>query len=152
MSMERQERWDRDYLALAAFWAQRKSKDPSTQVGAVLVSEDGLREYLGYNGFPRGVQDHPERYNVRAEKYKFVVHAEPNAILKAGLDARGGTIYTWPFPTCNECAKLVIQSGIRRVVAVVEKDADHWQESMEVARLMYEEAGVKLELYNARDD
>ena len=139
----RQERWDRDYLALARFWAEQKSKDPSTRVGAVLVSEDGLREYLGYNGFPRGVHDTAERYENREEKYQFVVHAELNAILKAGLDARGGTLYVWPLFTCNECAKAVIQAGIRRVVtptACVER----WAEANEIAQQMYGEAGVEV--------
>lgn len=146
---QRQERWDRDYLHLAKFWAELKSKDPSTKVGSVLVSEDGRREYLGYNGFPRGVEDTPERYNERETKYKLVVHAEANVILKAGLDARGGTIYGWPLFTCNECAKLVIQSGIKRVVSIIKKDdkAARWQSAYEISEMMYNEANVEWILY-----
>jgi dCMP deaminase len=143
---KRQRRWDHTYLELAMFWAQLKSKDPSTQVGAVLVSNDGHREYLGYNGFPRGVDDTPERYADRTIKYQLVVHAEMNAILKAGLDAKGGTLYTWPLFTCGECAKAVIQSGIIRVVAPALPN-ERWKASHDVAMLMYGEAAVEVEFY-----
>ena len=150
MDNERQKRWDHDYLALAAFWAKLKSKDPSTQVGAVIVSTENNVIGMGYNGFPKGVRDRPERYNVRSEKYKFVVHAEPNAILSAaGHALKDSTIYTWPFPTCSNCAKLIIQAGIKRVVAP-NLDIERWGDEIMTARTMYKEAGVELELYDVR--
>lgn len=139
----KQRRWDMNYLALASWWANCVSKDPSTKVGSVVVSADGRREYLGYNGFPRGVEDTEERLNDRPTKYGLVVHAEANALLKAGTDAIGGTLYCTLF-TCNECAKLVIQSGITRVVCY-EEDPARWQDSFEISRLMYAEANVSVE-------
>lgn len=129
------------YMATCAFYATMRSKDPSTKVGAMIVSEDQQREYMGYNGFPRGVEDLPERYLDRETKYKMIVHAEPNAIIKAGRDAIGGTIYTWPLPPCHECAKLIIQAGIKRVVAI-QKDDTRWLDSCQTAIDMFREAGL----------
>jgi dCMP deaminase len=141
----KQRKRDHAYVSLAMFWAETKSKDPSTQVGAVLVSADGKREYLGYNGFPRGVEDHPERYADRASKYAYVVHAELNAILKAGRDSEGATLYTWPLATCNECAKAVIQAGVARVVSPTIPNG-RWQDSQDIAMIMYNEAGVVVDI------
>src|SRR6266436_5419974 len=76
--------------------ANRLGKDPSTKVGAVLVNYDENKEFMGYNGFPRGVHDDEERYDNREQKYKMVVHAEVNTILKAGDYARGATLYVFP--------------------------------------------------------
>ncbi|AAT69506.1 deoxycytidylate deaminase [Alphaproteobacteria phage PhiJL001] len=137
-------KWDRDYLKLAEFWANLKSKDPSTKVGAVVVSEDNRVVGMGYNGFPVGVEDSRERLEDRPTKYMYVVHAEPNAILTAGLQAKGGTLYCTLFP-CNECAKLIIQSGIRRVVSWA-SDNQRWDEAHQVSRIMFDEAGVANEL------
>lgn len=140
--MRDQKKWDMRYLSLAKYWATLCSKDPSTIVGAVVVSADGQREYLGYNGFPRGVHDSEERLNTREVKYQMVVHAEANALLKAGADARGGTLYCNLF-TCNECAKLVIQSGIKRVVSSKHAAEERWAGSQDIAWIMYGEAGVE---------
>lgn len=137
--------WDDRYLDLCRFWADRCSKDPSTRVGACIVSADGRREYLGYNGFPRGVEDSTERLEDRPVKYKLVVHAEMNALMKAGTDAIGGTLYCTLF-TCNECAKHLIQAGIKRIVARQEGSVERWGDSHEYAMLMYNEAGVAVEL------
>lgn len=140
--MTRTERWDRHYLELARFWADLVSKDPSTKVGAVVVSADGKREFLGYNGFPRGVLDLEERLNDRPQKYARVVHAELNAILKAGREAEGGTLYCTLF-CCNECAKAIIQSGIRRVVTPA-PESGRWDDAHKISREMFEEAGVEV--------
>lgn len=144
--LTRQERWDRHYLALARFWAELKSKDPSTKVGAVVVDVNNNVAALGYNGFPRGVEDREDRYNEREVKYALVMHAEANALLLAGERARGGTLYGWPLFTCNECAKLVIQSGIARVVTPPPAE-ERWQSSYEWSKTMYREAGVEVLLY-----
>ena len=138
------------YMATCAFYATMRSKDPSTKVGAMIVTEDQQREYMGYNGFPRGVDDAAERYADRETKYKMIVHAEPNAIIKAGRDAVGGTIYTWPLPPCHECAKLIIQSGIKRFVAI-QKDDTRWSESCELAIQMFNEAGLEYRTMNIDD-
>lgn len=136
-------KWDHRFLALADHVAQW-SKDPSTKVGAVIV--DGQRRVrgLGYNGFPRGVDDLPERLNDRPTKYAFVVHAEANAILSAGR-VEYCTIYTSPLCPCQDCAKLIIQAGITRVVTVKPADAARWAESFENAGAMFREANVTVE-------
>jgi dCMP deaminase len=144
--------WDRRYLDLAEFWANKCSKDPSTKVGAVLVNWQENKEFLGYNGFPRKVNDNPERYNNRDLKLKMVVHAEVNAILKAGDYARGSTLYVFPSfsnpPICNECVKLAIQQGVKEIVGYEIEPNDkaraaRWKESIDIARQMCDEAGVK---------
>jgi len=149
----RMSKWDRRYLVLAKHIAEW-SKDPSTKVGAVIVNRDNQIVGTGYNGFPRGVKDDAERYNDRPVKYKFVVHAELNAVLLAGDRCKGSTIYVWPQfvegvpPTCNECAKAIIQAGIKRVVGQKGSGLNRgsWSESAIVAKKMYREAGVELAL------
>lgn len=139
-------KWDSRFLELAehvAGW----SKDPSTKVGAVIV--DGKRRVrgLGYNGFPRGVVDAPERYEDRQLKYPRVVHAEANAILNSVGSVEGCTLYVAPLPPCAECAKLIIQAGIRRAVFddpnVTEFKNRPWGESAVIALEMFKEAGVE---------
>lgn len=143
--------WDKRFLNLAKHISEW-SKDPSTKVGAVIVSpEDHIVVGLGYNGFPRGVLDLDERLNNRETKYKLVVHAEANAILMAGEKAKGATLYVFPSfvspPICNECAKLVIQSGIREIVGptpdLSDPRAKRWIDSIHVSQTMCFEAGVK---------
>lgn len=137
--------WDCRFLDLAAHVA-KWSKDPSTKVGAVLVDPE-TRTILGtgYNGFPRGVRDDAVRYEDRAQKYPRIVHAEVNAILTANSSIRGATIYTSPFAPCNECAKMIIQAGVKRVVSP-RTDVKRWAESFSIAAEMFSEAGVRLDL------
>jgi dCMP deaminase len=143
------ETWDRRFLELAKHISSW-SKDPSTKVGAVLVDPDTkLVVGIGYNGFARGVDDSPERLNDRPTKYKFVVHAEVNAILMAGPEAYGSTLYVWPtfyLPNiCNECCKVAIQAGVSDVVGYFpdqNMDWKRWKESIEIAQAMCDEAGV----------
>ncbi len=145
-------KWDERYLALArevATW----SKDPSTQVGAVTVG--GKKEVLsqGFNGFPRGIDDSEARYNDRQTKYKFVVHAEMNAIYNAtysGTSLDGATLYVYGLPICSECAKGIIQVGIKKVVIEKSKELDNWNESLELSRAMFTEAGVELIIKNKK--
>ena len=144
-----QHKWDTRFLTLAeqvAGW----SKDPSTKVGAVLVDDKNLIVGLGYNGFPRGVLDLPERYNDRATKYEIVVHAEVNAILMAGPKAEGSHLYTWPSfiipPICARCCGVAIQAGVKEIIGYPPNENDErvkrWQDSILIARLMCNEAGV----------
>ena len=111
-------RWDQRFLDLAkqiASW----SKDPSRQIGAVIVGHNRQIISQGYNGFPRGIRDDEDRYNDRETKYKYVVHAEANAIYNAlanGAKLEGSTLYVTGLPVCHECAKAIIQTGIKRVV------------------------------------
>ena len=147
-----QEWWDRYFLGMAKF-VSTASKDPSTQVGAVIVDpHTNLVFGHGYNGFPRGIKDTEERYNDRELKYKLVVHAEVNAILMAGKDARWATLYTFPSfmlpPICTDCCKIAIQAGIKEIVGfIVDEDKLterqlRWKDSILFARQMCDEAGI----------
>jgi dCMP deaminase len=140
------DKWDERYLSLAkevATW----SKDPSTQVGAVTVGSKKEVLSQGFNGFPRGIHDTDERYNHRETKYKFVVHAEMNAIYNAtysGTSLDGATLYVHGLPICSECAKGIIQVGIKKVVIEKSKELDNWNESVQLSQEMFNEAGVEL--------
>ncbi len=134
--------WDRRLLDLARFVAAW-SKDPSTRVGAVIA--DGKRVVsLGFNGFPAGCDDAADLYADRETKYRRVVHAELNALLFAGRDVRGCTLYTWPFAPCPRCAGAVIQAGIWRVVAPAcpPQIAERWAVELEESRRLFAEANV----------
>ena len=116
--------WD-EYFMGVAMLAARRSKDPSTQVGACIVSQDNIIISTGYNGMPKGCSDDefPWDREGAETKYPYVVHAELNAILNSnGRDLRGSRIYVALFP-CNECAKAIIQSGIREVIYLSDKYA-----------------------------
>ena len=137
--------WDEYFMGLAHLSAKR-SKDPSTQVGAVIVSKDHRVVGIGYNGFPNGCSDDEFPWDREGEfaqtKYPFVVHAELNAILNSNSDLRGCSIYVSLFP-CNECAKAIIQSGIPRIVYESDKYAD--TDGTKASKRMLKAAGVQLE-------
>lgn len=146
------EKWDKRFLRLAdeiASW----SKDPSTQIGTVVVDPNSKRILsTGYNGFPRGMIDSKERYDDRETKYKFVVHGEANAIYNAtwnGVSLNGATIYTTGLPTCSDCAKGVIQVGIKRVVCGYPEDIpEKWVEHYARSMAMFKEAGLTVTNYH----
>jgi dCMP deaminase len=135
--------WDEWFLGLAEYVSKR-SKDPSTQCGAVIARPDNTIASLGYNGFPRSIDDAQHLLRDRDEKYKRVIHAEMNAILNAREPLSGCTLYTWPFLTCERCAVHVLQAGIVRVVArPPSMDAlERWHHSFKLARDLYREAGI----------
>lgn len=150
----RQEKWDRRFLELAKHISEW-SKDPSTRVGAVIVDPNRIVVGMGYNGFPRGVKDSEERYNDRPTKYKLVVHAEQNAIINAGHQAKGATIYVYPAfgtpPLCTNCAKSVIQAGIIRIVGYEPKPEDaevaaRWKEEIDSSFAMCQESGRTMDM------
>lgn len=117
--------WDEYFMGVAKL-AARRSKDPNTQVGACIVSPDNIIISTGYNGLPNGCSDdeYPWDREGRDTKYPYVVHAELNAILNAnGRDLRGSRLYVALFP-CNECAKAIIQAGVREVLYLSDKYAD----------------------------
>ena len=124
--MKRTDSINRDeYFMGIAMLAACRSKDPSTQVGACIVSQDNIIVSTGYNGMPKGCSDDEFPWDREGEetKYPFVVHAELNAILNAnGRDLRGCKLYVALFP-CNECAKAIIQSGIREIYYLSDKYA-----------------------------
>ena len=116
--------WD-EYFMGVAMLAAKRSKDPNTQVGACIVSQDNIILSTGYNGFPKGCSDDEFPWDREGDntKYPFVVHAELNAILNCnGKSLRNAKIYVALFP-CNECAKAIIQSGISEVVYLSDKYA-----------------------------
>lgn len=139
--------WDKRYLRLAkeiSTW----SKDPSTQVGAVAIGSKRQVLAQGYNGFPRGINDHHTRLDNREEKYKFIVHAEQNVIYNAtynGVSLNGATLYVWGLPVCSECAKGIVQVGIKRVIMPKAVYPQKWIESFERTQNMFGETGVKYE-------
>ena len=138
-------KWTRRYLDIAKEVA-KWSKDPSRQIGAIAVGDKGQILSQGYNGFPRGVKDADDRYNNREEKYKYVVHGEMNCIYNAcnsGVSLNGATLYVTGLPVCSECAKGIIQVGIKKVVMEYPKDIpDFWKESVLLTKQMFLEAGV----------
>lgn len=135
-------KWDRRFLDLAAHVAAW-SKDPSTKVGCVLVDTQRIVVGMGYNGFPRGVGDHAERLHDRPVKYAMVQHAEANAVLNASVKPHGATAYV-THPCCANCAGLLIQAGVSRIVTTRPSAglAERFRESFAIARSMLDEAGV----------
>ena len=136
--------WD-EYFMGVAMLAARRSKDPSTQVGACIVSEENIIISTGYNGMPKGCSDDDfpwQRNGAENEtKYPYVVHAELNAVLNAnGRDLRGSKLYVALFP-CNECAKAIIQSGVKEVVYLSDKYKDTMGNL--ASKKMLDAAGVK---------
>ena len=137
--------WDEYFMGIAMLTAKR-SKDPSTQVGACIVSKDNIIISTGYNGMPKGCSDDEFPWERAGEqedmtKYPYVVHAELNAILNAnGRDLRGSRIYVALFP-CNECAKAIIQSGVSEVLYLSDKYKDTMMNL--VSKRMLDAAGVK---------
>jgi dCMP deaminase len=136
--------WDIRYAALAKHVAEW-SRDPRAKVGAVITDKRHRVVALGYNGFPVGVEDSAERLNDKDQKNKMVVHAEENAILIAGAAAEGGTIYIYGKPVCSRCAGVIIQAGIKHVVAEPPQAGtkSHWDAIGQIAKVMFEEAKVK---------
>ena len=119
------------------------SKDPSTQVGAVIFDPKRRIVSAGYNGFARGVADTPERLNDRAVKYRLVLHAEKNAIMFATAPLDGCTLVV-THPCCASCAALIVQSGIRHVLWPAPDAAfrERWGEDMALTATQFAEAGV----------
>lgn len=136
--------WNEYFMGLAHLSALR-SKDPNTQVGAAIVDENHRVVSVGYNGFPTGVSDDEFPWSregdVLTSKYAFVVHAELNAILNSQRSVRGCTIYVSLFP-CNECAKAIIQSGIKKIV--YESDKYNGVDTNIASKRMLKAAGVEL--------
>tara|TARA_R100000278_G_C5462722_1_gene161509 strand:+ start:176 stop:610 length:435 start_codon:yes stop_codon:yes gene_type:complete len=139
-------KWDKRFLELAKLVGSW-SKDPSTQVGAVIVDDNKRIVSIGFNGFPKGVKDSEKRLVDREEKYAIIVHAEANALMFANTSVEGCTLYTWPFQPCSRCAGLIVQSGIKRVVSVVH-DESRWKKNFDTSREILHEAGIILELFN----
>lgn len=124
------------------------SKDKSTKVGCVIVSPEKEILSMGYNGFPRGVNDALEYRQLRPTKYEFVVHAEENALLNAGRNGtrlNGGILYV-TMPPCTRCAGSIIQSGIKEIIYLepeVQKQISGWRDNLKYSFEMFNEAGIR---------
>lgn len=136
--------WDEYFMGIALLSSMR-SKDPSTQVGACIVNDENRIVGVGYNGFPKGCSDDIFPWERDGEtnltKYPYVCHAELNAILNSNGNVRGTRIYVALFP-CNECAKSIIQAGIKEVIYISDKYSD--TDGAKASRRMFEAAKIKL--------
>ncbi len=134
--------WDEYFMGVALLSSMR-SKDPNTKVGACIVNPNKRIVGIGYNGFPHGCSDDVFPWNRDGNfldtKYPYVVHAEPNAILNSTSNLTGATLYVTLFP-CNECAKLIIQCGIKEIVYISKKYED--TDSFKASLKMFEAAGL----------
>ena len=144
--------WDEYFMGIALLSGER-SKDPNSQVGACIVSDDNKILSIGYNGFPMGCSDDEISWEREGEftdtKYPYVCHAELNAILNyTGTTLKKSKIYVALFP-CNECAKAIIQSGIKEIIYMSDKYAD--TDSVKVSKKLFDMAGVKYTQYITKD-
>jgi dCMP deaminase len=150
--MNKRADWDERFMQLAwhvASW----SKDRSTKVGAVIVGPDNVVRAIGYNGFPRGVNDDAEDRHERPLKYRWTEHAERNAIYNAariGVSLADCTMYLPWFP-CMDCARAIVQAGIAELVAI-KPDTDHatWGEDFRLALQLFEEAMIRVRWYGRK--
>ena len=138
--------WDKRFLQLAKHFSEW-SKDPSTQVGCVVVGPDRELRSTGFNGLPRGIEDNEQRLNNREIKYPLICHAEENAIMHAariGMSLKDCTAYvTWP--PCTRCARSLIQAGISTIVYPKNIEIpDRWMEDFNLSLNMLKEANISL--------
>jgi len=139
-------KWDKRYLELAER-ISKWSKDPSSKIGCVAIGEKGQVLAQGYNGFPRSISDN-DRLENREIKLKYIVHAEMNTIFNAafsGISLEGSTFYVVGLPCCSDCAKGIVQVGVKRVVMPKQEITDRWKESWGLTQSMFTEAGVAFE-------
>ena len=138
--------WDKRFLKLAKH-ISKWSKDPSTQVGCVVVGPDREVRSTGFNGLPRGIEDNDERLNDREIKYPLICHAEENAIMHAariGISLKDCTAYvTWP--PCTRCARSLIQAGISTIIYPENTEIpERWMADFNLSLNMLKEANIAL--------
>ena len=147
--------WDEYFMRMAEL-VKTKSKDRSTQVGSVIVGEGHIVLSVGYNGFPRGINDEIEERHERPIKYHWVEHSERNSIFSAarsGTKLLGSTIYiTGGGFACSDCARAIVQAGIAEAVGMQGNfiGAGPWEESCRIGEEIMREAGVKLTTLNEK--
>jgi len=141
--------WDECFMRMARVISDR-SKDPSTQAGAVVVDENNVVVGVGYNGFPRGIKNDALPWDKIGEldetKYAYVCHAEENSIYNANNSTKNCKIYCTLFP-CNECAKTLIQNGIREVIYESDKYKD--TPVVRASKKMFKLTGVKIRQFTS---
>ena len=134
--------------------ARGRSKDRSTKVGAVVIDEDFNVRISGYNGFARGVDDEVDARHERPTKYMWAAHAEENCVAQAarvGVSLRGCTILLTSLFPCTTCSRLIIQSGIKRILAPAIVDNTRWDEQAKTSNEMLAEAGVEVIYYGEKE-
>lgn len=136
------QRWINYYFDIAERTALL-SYDPSTKVGAVIVDPNRRIVGIGYNGFPEGVKDSPERYADKETKHGLVVHAEQNALLNSNKSVKGCILFVTPLSPCKDCAKVIVQAGIKEVYAKMKRQ----NECFKYAEMMFSESSVKFHGY-----
>lgn len=143
--------WDECFMRIARTIAER-SKDPSSQVGAVIATKENIVVGMGYNGFPRGVDSNVFPWEKEGElqdtKYAYICHAEENAIYNANNSTQDCKLYATLFP-CNECAKAIIQNGISEVI--FESDKYHDTAACKASRKMFDAAGIPYRQYSCNE-
>ncbi|MEI6296157.1 MAG: deaminase [bacterium] len=143
--------WDECMMRIAKIIAER-SKDPQTQAGSVVVTQDNVVVGVGYNGLPRGLKNEDFPWEREGDflnvKYSYICHAEENAIYNSNSSTKGCKIYATLFP-CNECTKTIIQNGIIEVV--YESDKYHDTPSVIASRKMLDAAGIKCRQYISKN-
>lgn len=148
MGDEKEHEKAKKYIRLAQVNAELFSKDPHTQVGAIILAEDfSCIKSCGVNGFPRKMNDEKEGRWERPNKYKYVCHAEGNAIANAamtGTAINNSVMVVTKFP-CSNCAKLILQAGIKKIYTLVpEYDSITWGEDAKISEEMFDEVGIKV--------
>jgi dCMP deaminase len=126
------------------------SKDPSTKIGAVFVSPEMQVLSMGWNGFPRNIKDSQERLENRELKYKFIVHAEMNAIYNAthnGISLNNSYLFVYGLPVCASCSLGVVQVGTKRIYQAFSHDRPEWLKSAETSAEVFREAGILIHNY-----
>ena len=136
--------WQQLFMDIAKRFSE-KSEDESTKVGAIIVDQDKNVRALSYNGLPRGIR-HLKKRQRRKNKYNYFVHAEINVICSAariGVSTKGCSLYVTMSP-CADCARAIIQAGIKEVIVESLKVPERWKESIGIALEMFKEAEVKV--------
>ena len=133
-------KWDKRFLELSRL-VGNWSKDPSTKIGCVIAKGKFIKS-IGFNGYPSGIKDNPK--DSRDLKLSKTIHAEVNAIINARGDVKNCTLYTTPFPPCDKCGALIVQSGISRIVVGLQHNLDfaRWQQYIDIAQDMFIDAGI----------
>ena len=124
------------------------SKDPSTQVGCLITDLNNRPISWGYNGFPRNIRDDNYRLNSRQIKSNYIIHAEVNAILNCRniKDLKNSILYVYPCPPCNECAKIISQVEIKKIVTTTapKEMENRWDNSLKIGKSILEESNIEL--------
>ena len=148
--LARKQKWHDRYIELAKL-ISTWSKDPGHHVGSVIVDNDGRILSVGYNGFARGIADTEERLVDRNVKLNYTIHSEMNALHNAahsGVSLQHASIYVYGLPVCSECAKGIIQSGIRKVyMCSPAEDIGQWKASFELTASMFDETHIEWKLW-----